>query len=516
MGIIEFREVGPRDVPTKLFLESLALYTELNDADGMVNCNLQLGVLNFDIRNFEAAVNYFENILKINTSNTQMLALAHYLLALSHSELKSFDEAERMFDLAASEVEQSDSVFHLQLLAFKGKMYLNMGESQKAIALLEKVKEDYKLTIIREDFAPLFAFLSTAYLQIHDYKKAIVFGRKAYKQSIGSGPKTIYLREAEATLHQAFFAIGQVDSAYFYLQALSVLEDSVLSNHVLQRVTEMSGQYEFQQKLKTQQAEQKLKDTMAEGEIEKQKLLRNLLLLGFVMVGIFAVVFFRQRTKISRAKDRSDKLLLNILPEEIAQELKEKGKADARNFDMVSILFTDFKSFTQTSAKLSAQELVSEINVCFEAFDHIIEKYKVEKIKTIGDAYMAAGGLPVPTDDSVKNTVLAALEMQEFISQRKQQRDALSIPAFEMRVGIHTGPVVAGIVGVKKFQYDIWGDTVNTASRMETSSNVNKVNISQATYELLKSESGFSFESRGKIEAKGKGEIEMWFVSLKG
>ncbi len=221
-----------------------------------------------------------------------------------------------------------------------------------------------------------------------------------------------------------------------------------------------------------------------------------------------------QKQEVERERDRSESLLLNILPAEIAEELKEKGKADARDFELASILFTDFKGFTEQSAKLSASELLWEINFSFEAFDGIMDKYGIEKIKTIGDAYMAAGGLPVPTDDSVKNTVLAALEMQAFIISRKAKMDNEGKPAFEMRVGIHTGPVVAGIVGVKKFQYDIWGDTVNTASRMESAGEVGKVNISQATYELLKSDPDFAFESRGKIAAKGKGEMEMYFVSV--
>jgi class 3 adenylate cyclase len=241
---------------------------------------------------------------------------------------------------------------------------------------------------------------------------------------------------------------------------------------------------------------------------------------GFVLLlagGLYSRLMHLRKSKaaLQVEKDRSDNLLLNILPEEIAQELKDKGKADARDFDMVSILFTDFKGFTEQSAKLSAADLVHEINHCFEAFDGIMEKYGIEKIKTIGDAYMAAGGLPVPTDDSVKNTVLAALEMQTFIAKRKALNDASNKAAFEMRVGIHTGPVVAGIVGVKKFQYDIWGDTVNTASRMESAGEVGKVNISQATYELLQDDQQFAFENRGKIEAKGKGEMEMWFVSVK-
>ena len=215
---------------------------------------------------------------------------------------------------------------------------------------------------------------------------------------------------------------------------------------------------------------------------------------------------------VYRGKKRSDALLLNILPAEVANELKAKGHADAKHFELVTILFTDFKGFTSVAEHLSPSELVEELNTCFKAFDHIITARGIEKIKTIGDAYMCAGGLPVPSSSTPAGVVHAALEMQAFMIARKNERDALGKPAFEMRVGIHTGPVVAGIVGVKKFAYDIWGDTVNTASRMESSGEVGEVNISEATYALVKDEPGLSFTPRGKVQAKGKGEMEMYFV----
>ena len=227
-----------------------------------------------------------------------------------------------------------------------------------------------------------------------------------------------------------------------------------------------------------------------------------------------------ERTAELRAeKKRSDDLLLNILPEEVAEELKRTGAAEARHFEQATVMFTDFKGFTAISEKLTAAQLVEELNACFQAFDHIITARGIEKIKTIGDAYMCAGGLPDPKSSSPASVVHAALEMQAFMQQRKTERDAVRLPAFEMRVGIHTGPVVAGIVGVKKFQYDIWGDTVNTASRMESSGEVGQVNISEATYALVKDAStplgtgsALSFTPRGKVHAKGKGEMEMYFV----
>lgn len=203
-------------------------------------------------------------------------------------------------------------------------------------------------------------------------------------------------------------------------------------------------------------------------------------------------------------------MLLNILPEETAEELKATGTAKTKSFESVSVLFTDFKNFTQASELLSAEDLVQEINYCYSAFDEIVTRHNIEKIKTIGDAYMCAGGLPVSNTSHPEDVVRAGLEMQEFIERNKRERIQKNQPYFELRLGIHTGPVVAGVVGSKKFAYDIWGDTVNTASRMESSGETGKVNISGETHELIKDK--FKCFHRGKIKAKNKGEIDMYFV----
>ena len=157
--------------------------------------------------------------------------------------------------------------------------------------------------------------------------------------------------------------------------------------------------------------------------------------------------------------------------------------------------------------------LVEEINYCYSEFDRIVEKHGVEKIKTIGDSYMCAGGLPVSNTTNPFDVVAAGLEMVNFIEKNKQERILKGQPYFELRLGIHSGPVVAGIVGIKKFAYDIWGDTVNTASRMESSGEVGRVNISGSTYELVKD--NFNCEYRGKIAAKHKGFIDMYFAEEK-
>ena len=211
--------------------------------------------------------------------------------------------------------------------------------------------------------------------------------------------------------------------------------------------------------------------------------------------------------ELQKEKQKTENLLLNILPHEVAEELKENGSSEAKYYDEVSVLFTDFVNFTQSSEKMGAEKMLVELNECFTAFDMIMEKHGLEKIKTIGDAYLAVCGLPIKNEDHALKTVLVALDIIDFIEERKKTNpDVLDI-----RIGINSGSLIAGIVGVKKFAYDIWGDTVNTAARMEQNSEKGRINISESTYQLVKND--FNFEFRGKIETKGKGAMEMYFVN---
>ena len=218
----------------------------------------------------------------------------------------------------------------------------------------------------------------------------------------------------------------------------------------------------------------------------------------------------KQKKLLEEEKEKTEKLLLNILPREMADELKNKGKAKARNYRSSTVMFTDFQGFTKLAEQYSPQDLVAELDSYFIKFDEIVNKYNVEKIKTIGDAYMAAGGVPIRNKSNAIDVTLAALEIQRAMLEIKAAKEKLGEQAWEIRIGLHSGDLIAGVVGIKRFAYDIWGDTVNVAAHMESSGEVGKVNVSETTYEAIAE--FFVTEYRGKVKAKHKGEIDMYFV----
>ncbi|MCC7465642.1 MAG: hypothetical protein IT261_05205 [Saprospiraceae bacterium] len=321
------------------------------------------------------------------------------------------------------------------------------------------------------------------------------------------------LSEKDVALTQASQTALKADSAarVYSLRVKNLTEDQMIDS-----IVKAQQEREIQEK----------KTRLAEAELlrEQSENMRNVLALVVVFVLFLAVLFyFRFRAKkrmanelaqknalIEEEQKRSNSLLLNILPPAIAEELKTRNKVAARKYDQATVMFIDFKGFTNVAEKLSPERLVEELDLCFSNFDHIISRYRIEKIKTVGDAYICASGLS-DQNASPSDMVKAALEMQDFLLGLKAERMSQGLPYFDARVGIHTGPVVAGVVGAKKFAYDIWGDTVNIAARLEEQCETGRVNVSEDTYWLAKYE--FEWQHRGKIPAKNKGTMDMYYVT---
>ncbi len=470
----------------KFFNESLAIFEELDNKTGQSDCLLNMAQTLIDKGDYEAALPYLDRCAEIHKTfvNNDGKAVLLCLYGLYYFQLEEYEQALTNYNQGLDLLlEMGNDQNSARALVQIGRAYMALGQPSLAIAQFEKAKKLGKDSGAISPYLNAANYLSKAYRERGDFAK-----------SVDNYALFVELSDSTRNVENKMTLIRQ---QYAYSYEKQLFQDSIAkAKEAL--IVELAYQKELHKK-----------DTM------RNVALGSGLILFILAGGLYSRNRYIKKSRdiISRERDRSEGLLLNILPAEIAEELKEKGKADARDFELVSILFTDFIGFTEISSKMNAQELVSEINSCFESFDGIMIKYDIEKIKTIGDAYMAAGGLPAPSDKAVTNTVRAALEMQEFISRRKKKLDEKNLPAFQMRVGIHTGPVVAGIVGVKKFQYDLWGDTVNTASRMESNGELGKVNISHVTYKMIEDNPEFKFESRGKIFVKGKGDMEMWFVT---
>lgn len=519
MGII-YSLQGDYPKALEYFQRSLKIKEELGDKKSMVAILGNIGNIYHAQDDFPQALEYYQRSLKIyeEIGDKQVMASTINNIGIIYKDQGDYPKALEYYQRSLKIAEEiGNKPVMANAINNIGLIYQEQGNYPKALEYYQRSLKIYEEIGDKRGSTYALSGIGFTYKEQGDYPKALEYCKK----SLGISEEIGALRrqqEACQCLYDTYKAMGNGNEALFYHEQLSVLKDSLFNEENTKKLTRLELNYEFDKKETAARLEQEKKEAIANAELKRNKLIRNGFIGAFAVMLIFAIIFFSQRNKIKKGKKQSDDLLLNILPAEVAEELKANGKTEAKHFDEATILFTDFKGFTEHSAKLSAQDLVLELNTCFKAFDGIMDKYKIEKIKTIGDAYMAASGINTDGINELKSAklmVLAALEMQDFISKRKAENDAANKPAFEMRLGIHTGPVVAGIVGVKKFQYDIWGDTVNTASRMESNGEAGKVNISQATFELLKDDSQFSFESRGKIEAKGKGEMEMYFVNMK-
>lgn len=465
--------------------------------------------------NSQNAVSYYQKSIAILRSGKDSLGLASAIFNVGdeYFNMGKFDsalyytkEAKKIFERINYPIGDAYCFGNIGMIAAeKGDKIAAEENINEAVRILEKFQEYSAISVY-------LRFMSSIFLENGDSQTALEYAERSLNLANQYNLKD-EISESNLTLSKIHEQLGNTGIAFDYYKNYVVYRDSVKNISAVQEMANLRTDYEVSQKQVEVDLLEKESTIIALQSKRQQFLLFGALAL-LVSLGLIAFLTFkryrfeRETKKIIEAeKNRSEQLLLNILPTEIAEELKNEGKVNAHRFNSVTVLFTDFKSFTSLAENISAERLVESIDFYFKKFDEITSQFGLEKIKTIGDSYMCAGGIPVKTDDHAKSVVKAAKAMMEFTNLPKPEY----IEQFEMRIGIHTGPIVAGIVGIKKWQYDIWGDTVNIASRMESNSIEGRINLSEVTYQLIKDE--FDCEYRGSIDVKNRGDWKMYFLS---
>jgi class 3 adenylate cyclase len=487
-GLKEFEEAGDTKAAGSVYNNIALIYTDMGNYDEALKNHLaakKIREANGDKRGIAGS--------QIN------IGIIYFLLGNYTEALKDYFVAQKMYEELGDKKEVALAYNHIGLVYKNQQKYTDALKNYfAALEIQEKIGD-------KEGIAVSYNNIGTTKVESGKAREAGEWLMKALQLAKDIKIKTT-IQDAYLSLARMDSALGNYKDAYGNYKLYIIYRDSITNKENTEKIVQQKMQYEFDKK----ETRSRLEQAVTKKELQRQKLVRNVFVGGFAVVLLFAVVVLGQRNRIKNEKKRSDELLLNILPVEVANEIKLNGHSKPKAFSMVTVMFTDFKDFTHVSQNISAELLVDELDYCFSAFDKIVQKYKIEKIKTVGDAYLCASGLPVSSFTHATDMVKAAIEIRNFMLERKKQKEAKGEMPFEMRVGIDTGPVVAGIVGVKKYAYDIWGDTVNVAARMEQNSEAGEINISGSTYALVKEK--FKCVHRGKIQAKNKGEIDMFFV----
>jgi adenylate cyclase len=494
------------------YLKSLSISEKKKDNYNSAQTLLNIGGLYAEMNKFDKAIEYYNKINQYRDILKNSQINYGYLMGIGEIYFKKglYDDALTYYQQALSS--NQNITLRAGNLIKLSKVLLKKNSRQKS---LEYLLEAYQIALLNNQqllVVQVLEGLGEVYKQ-DDFEKSI----KAFKKAEKLG-KEIKANDELMDIYQGLsttYALNKdYNNAYIYKELYISQKDSLFNLKTDDKIRGLQFDFDLEKKedkiglLEKESQIQQLKEKKQQYFMYASTLVIFLIIL--LAIGLYRRYSFIRHTNqiIEEEKNRSDKLLHNILPEETAMELKQNGKVQAKKFDSVTVLFTDFKGFTHFAKDLTPEELVSSVDFYFSKFDEIMEKYGMEKIKTIGDAYMAAGGLPFETNDHPFKMILAAFEIAEFIEETKQNNDLTS---FDIRIGINTGAIVAGVVGIHKFAYDIWGDTVNVASRMETLSYPGRINISENTYELVKDV--FTCKYRGEIEVKNRGMMKMYFVN---
>jgi len=484
------------------FLDAIKSFAAVSDTVGLAKSHINIALAYHLSQENELALKYAERSLffaeQLQDLNMISVILGN-LGAMYETESKETDKVLETYERLLSVCKEIKDSIGLQVAYNNiGVFYSKENQPQKAISYYENALKLAGELNLFEDRCRIIINLLDVYTKSGNFLKSNAMVDLSKDTCVEVDIRLQSLRARR--LSEFYEATGDFKNALEQLAQYQMLHDSIYSEERTRIIRDLSEEYESEKRMQIIALLEKDRE-LQNRKLEVGNLVRNGLLGITLLLGFFGGLLYLQRNKLASEKSRSETLLLNILPADIAEELKENGHSPARQFNNVTVLFTDFVNFTKVSEHLTPQELVSEIHKNFTAFDEIIQRNGLEKIKTIGDAYLAVCGMPIETPDHAYRCMMAALEILEYVKMNQG--------LFDIRIGLHSGPVVAGIVGVKKYAYDLWGDTVNTAARMEQNSEAGKINLSQSTFEFLKDR--FEFIYRGKIEAKNKGQIDMYF-----
>ena len=548
----EFREV------VNYWEQSLKVFREINDAQGISNLLSNLGAVYQSKADYSTALEYNIESLKFAEQSNDTSRIATSLINIgtiySDDEL-TYDKGQETFEKV---LELSKNLNRADIT---GTTYNNLGEllfrqnkPKEALPYFQKAYDQFE-QLGTANTAYVLNFISKIYIEIGDFKEALNYADKAYSvakttdskievaqaaitkgeiynklslsdKSLASykeGESIAKLLETNKELSHAYEGIAQTyallgrhRSAYKYQLLNNEVKEMIRSSENDEMINNLRFKLDLEQKEKEIEILNR-DNALKEIEISRSGIIQKSLLgLGALLLIIIGGITFlynysqKANRLLGEERNRVEKILLNTLPKDTADELQEKGYVVAKRFDQTTVLFTDFMGFTSYSEGMTPEQLVKSIDYYFSKFDEIIGRYNLEKIKTIGDAYMCAGGLPIKNSTNAKDAVKAALEIASFVKE-VSKNPPTDIEPIQIRIGINTGSTVAGVVGTKKFQYDIWGSTVNVASRMESASESGQINISDNTYQLIKNDVRCTY--RGEIEVKNGLKLKMYYVN---
>lgn len=513
LGVLYYNQ-GSHAKALAYYLRSLSLSEKTQDTFNIAQALLNIGGLYSQMGDYDKGLDRYQQIKKYLPGLNDAQIESAYLMGMGevYSLKGNNEEAIRYFQEALPINENTQDYAHT--LKMLGVEEYKIGNKKKAIDYLNRSYEHAASSNLTLDQVQTLMALGDVYQGSN-----ISLALKSYKEaeSLALGMETNEeLRDIYKGMAVVYQTAGNFKNAFEYQNKYLRLKDSIFNIKTDDKIRGLQFDFELEKK-QDEIGLLEIKGEISELQVERQKYIIYGVGLGLLLVFVLAIgsykryLYVKKTNKIiEHEKERSEKLLLNILPEETALELKEHGKVAAKRFESVTILFSDFKGFTSYAQNLSPEILVKSVDYYFSKFDQIMDKYDLEKIKTVGDAYMCAGGLPFPTTDHAFKMVQAAFEIAQVMEDLKTNPVEDIVP-FEVRIGINTGPIVAGVVGLNKFAYDIWGDSVNVASRMETMSEPGRINISESTYEIIKDV--YECEERGEVHVKNKGNMKMYFVN---